>query len=46
MYIVKKLRPLEVEISRIAQGIPVGRDLEFTDKATLGKAFEGRRGVD
>lgn len=46
MYIVKKLRPLDVEISRIAQGIPVGRDLEFTDKATLGKAFEGRRGVD
>ncbi|MFB6290584.1 MAG: recombination mediator RecR [Candidatus Bipolaricaulia bacterium] len=46
MYIVKKLRPLDVEVSRIAQGIPVGRDLEFTDKATLGKAFEGRRGVD
>lgn len=46
MYLVKKLRPLDVEISRIAQGIPVGRDLEFTDKATLGKAFEGRRGVD
>lgn len=46
MYIVKKLRPLDVKVSRIAQGIPVGRDLEFTDKATLGKAFEGRRGVD
>ena len=46
MFIVKKLRPLDVEISRIAQGIPVGRDLEFTDKATLGKAFEGRRGVE
>ncbi len=45
MFLVKKLRPLGVEISQIAQGIPVGRDLEFTDKATLGKAFEGRRGV-
>ncbi|MBS3787992.1 recombination mediator RecR [Candidatus Bipolaricaulota bacterium] len=46
MYIIKKLRPLDIKVSRIAQGIPVGRDLEFTDKATLGKAFEGRRGVD
>jgi len=46
MFIIKKLRSLDVEISRIAQGVPVGRDLEFTDKATLGKAFEGRRGVD
>lgn len=46
MFIVKKLRPLDVEISRIAQGVPVGRELEFTDKATLGKAFEGRRDVE
>lgn len=46
MFLIKKLRPLDVEISQIAQGIPVGRDLEFTDKATLGKAFEGRRGVE
>lgn len=45
MYIVKKLKPLDVEITQIAQGIPVGRDLEFTDKATLGKAFEGRREI-
>ncbi|MBS3812596.1 recombination mediator RecR [Candidatus Bipolaricaulota bacterium] len=45
MFLVKKLRPLGVEISQIAQGIPVGRDLEFTDKATLGKAFEGRRDI-
>lgn len=46
MYLVKKLKPLDVEITQIAQGIPVGRDLEFTDKATLGKAFEGRRKIE
>ncbi|MFW6190888.1 MAG: recombination mediator RecR, partial [Candidatus Bipolaricaulota bacterium] len=45
MFLVKKLRKLDVEISQIAQGIPVGRELEFMDKATLGKAFEGRRDV-
>ncbi len=46
MFLVKKLRPLNVDISQIAQGVPVGRDLEFTDKATLGKAFEGRRSIN
>ncbi|MBS3740335.1 recombination mediator RecR [Candidatus Bipolaricaulota bacterium] len=46
MFLVKKLRPLDVEITQIAQGIPVGRELEFMDKATLGKAFEGRRDLD
>jgi len=46
MFLVKKLRELNIEVSQIAQGIPVGRELEFMDKATLGKAFEGRRGVD
>ncbi len=46
MFLVKKLRSLDVEISQIAQGIPVGRELEFMDKATLGKAFEGRRDVN
>ena len=46
MYIVKKLKTFDdVQITQIAQGIPVGRDLEFTDKATLGKAFEGRREI-
>lgn len=46
MYLTKKIRPLGANISQIAQGVPVGRDLEFTDKATLGKAFEGRREVE
>lgn len=46
MFLVKKLRSLDVEISQLAQGIPVGRELEFMDKATLGKAFEGRRDVE
>lgn len=46
MFLAKKLRPLEVDISQIAQGVPVGRDLEFTDKATLSKAFEGRHSIN
>lgn len=46
MYIRKQIQPLGVEITQIAQGVPVGRDLEFTDKATLGRAFEGRRSLD
>ncbi|MFW6421805.1 MAG: recombination mediator RecR [Candidatus Bipolaricaulota bacterium] len=43
MYLAKKVRQFDIDISQIAQGVPVGRDLEFTDKATLSKAFEGRR---
>jgi len=45
MYLAKKIRPLDVEVSQIAQGVPVGSDLEFADKATLSRAFEGRRDV-
>ncbi len=43
MYISKALRPLEVKVTRLAYGIPVGTDLEFTDEVTLGRALEGRR---
>lgn len=46
MYVAKQLRPLNVDMTQIAQGVPVGRDLEFTDKATLTKAFEGRRKLE
>lgn len=41
-YIQKLLRPFEVKITRIAQGIPLGSELEFVDEATLSRAFEGR----
>lgn len=43
MYISKLIKPLGVKASRIAHGIPVGGDLEYTDEITLMKALEGRR---
>ena len=43
MYISKLIKPLGVKASRIAHGIPVGGDLEYTDEVTLMKALEGRR---
>lgn len=42
MYISKILKPLNVKVTRIAHGIPVGGDLEYTDEVTLAKALEGR----
>ena len=43
MYISKLIKPLGVKVTRIAHGIPVGGDLEYTDEITLMKALEGRR---
>ena len=43
MYISRILKPLGVKVTRIAHGIPVGGDLEYTDEVTLTKALEGRR---
>ena len=43
MYISRLLRPLEVKVTRLAYGIPVGSHLEFADEATLMRALEGRR---
>ena len=42
MYISKLVKPLGVKTTRIARGIPVGGDLEYTDEITLTKALEGR----
>ena len=42
MYISKILKPLDVKVTRIAAGIPVGGDLEYADEVTLSKALEGR----
>jgi recombination protein RecR len=41
-YIAKMIKPLEIKVSRIARGIPVGTDLEFVDEATISRALEGR----
>jgi recombination protein RecR len=41
-YLSRLVKPLNIKISRIARGIPVGTDLEFADEITLTKAMEGR----
>ncbi len=43
MYISRLIKPLGITVTRIAHGIPVGGDLEYTDEITLIKALEGRR---
>ncbi|MDD4815583.1 MAG: recombination mediator RecR [Clostridia bacterium] len=45
MYIAKLLKPLGIKVTRIAQGISMGTDLEFADEITLSKALEGRREI-
>lgn len=42
MYISRLIKPLGIDVTRIAHGIPVGGDLEYTDEITLIKAMEGR----
>ncbi|WP_168583189.1 recombination mediator RecR [Gephyromycinifex aptenodytis] len=42
-YLARLLRPLEIRVTRLASGLPVGGDLEYADEITLGRAFEGRR---
>ncbi len=41
-YLSRLIKPLNIKISRIARGIPVGTDLEFADEITIAKAIEGR----
>jgi recombination protein RecR len=36
------MKTLEIRITRLASGLPVGGDLEYADEVTLGRAFEGR----
>ncbi|MDY5975588.1 MAG: recombination mediator RecR [Anaerovoracaceae bacterium] len=43
MYIARLIKPAGIRVSRIAHGIPVGGDIEYTDEVTLLKALEGRR---
>ena len=42
MYLSKLIKPLGIKVTRIAHGIPVGGDLEYTDEVTLSRALEGR----
>lgn len=43
MYISRLLKPLEIKVTRIANGVPVGSDLEYVDEITLSRALEGRQ---
>ncbi len=45
-YLARTLAALEIPISKLASGLPVGGDLEYADDITLGRAFEGRRRVN
>lgn len=42
IYLTKLLKPIGVTVTRLARGIPVGSDLEFTDEATIARALQGR----
>ena len=44
-YLSRLLHTLEIRVTRLASGLPVGGDLEYADEVTLGRAFEGRRSV-
>jgi recombination protein RecR len=41
-YLARLIKPLDISVSRLASGLPVGGDLEYADEVTLGRAFEGR----
>ena len=45
MYLGNLIKPLGVKVTRLAKGIPIGADLEYTDEITLIKAFEGRNTI-
>jgi recombination protein RecR len=42
MYLARKIKPLGIKTTKIAQGVPIGRDLEFADELTLRRALAGR----
>ena len=45
MYISRLLRPMEVTVTRLAYGVPVGSQLEYADEVTLSRALEGRQEI-
>jgi len=45
MYLARLIKPMGVKVTRIASGIPIGGDIEYTDVVTLQRALEGRREI-
>jgi recombination protein RecR len=43
LYLTKLLKPIGIKVTRIAQGVPMGGDLEYADQVTLARALAGRR---
>jgi len=43
LFLVKRLEPYKIKITRLAHGLPVGGDLEYADQVTLGRALDNRR---
>jgi len=43
LYLTKLIKPLGIRVTRIAQGVPMGGDLEYADQVTLARALSGRR---
>ena len=44
-YISRLIKPMGIRVTRIAHGVPVGGELEYTDEVTLLRAFQGRREI-
>ena len=45
MYLARLVKPMGIKVTRIANGVPVGGDLEYIDEVTLSRALEGRREI-
>ena len=45
-YLARLIKPMGLNVTRLASGLPVGGDLEYADEVTLGRAFEGRRTLE
>lgn len=43
LYLAEQIKPLEIKVTRLGYGLPVGGDLEYADELTLTRAIEGRR---
>src|SRR6059058_1264206 len=45
-YLARFVKEMDIKVTRLASGLPVGGDLEYADEITLGRAFEGRRSLE
>jgi len=43
VYLAERIKPMEIKVTRLARGLPVGGDLEYADELTLTRSLEGRK---